>query len=337
MRVTRRKVHVGINVNSRIAIISPLYTPQRLIELAEEVEELGMDSVWTGDSFIARPRLEPITTLAAIASKTTRVRLGTACLTFPWKNPLLLAQQWATLDLLSGGRTILGVGTGLGSPLISIEKEYESLGVPFKERTALLEEGITILKRLWTETDVSFSGETRSFEGVTLEPKPLQKPHPPIYLVAWPYKWRGVTGMQRVREELSNRMIERIAKYADGWMVDGGTTPTLWKDCYDKVKDAATKIGRNSKEIATSIQFTGNIGDNSAEALVDGEEYLTNYYFTPQKGKIEFFETHGTADDWLKRMDEYISLGMQTFILRFSSFNQFAQVERFAKQVFPSL
>ena len=335
--MAKRKIQIGINVNSRISVISPEYTPQRLVELAERAEELGMDSVWTGDSFVARPRLEPMVTLAAIASKTSRVKLGTACLTFPWKNPLLLAQQWATLDLLSGGRTNLGAGTGLGSPLVPIEREYEMLGVAFKERTTLLEEGITILKRLWTEDNVSYSGKTRTFEGITLEPKPSQKPHPPIFLVAWPYKWRGVTGMEEVRENLSNRMIDRVAKYADGWMVDGGTTPPLWGDCYDRVKDAAAKMGRNPKDIITSIQFTGNIGTDSAEASIDGEKYLTSYYFTPQKGKLEFFETHGSADDWLKRMDEYVSLGMQVFIIRFSSLNQFGQMERFAKEVLPSL
>jgi len=332
-----RKIHIGVNVNSRIAIVSPSYPPHRLLALAQEIEELGMDSVWTGDSFVARPRLEPITTLAAIASRTTRVKLGTACMNFPWRNPLLLAQQWATLDQLSKGRTILGVGTGLGSPKVPIEKEYEILGVPFAERTVLLEEGITILRKLWTENNVTFRGKKYLFDRLSVDPKPLQKPHPPIYIVAWPFKWREVTGIQTVERKLRKRMIDRVATYADGWMVDGGTTPSLWKECYDDLRNAVSKVGEGRREIVTAIQFTGNLNKSRTEALADGERYLTAYYYTEEEGKTEFFHSHGSADEWIKRMDEYISLGMQMFIMRFSSLNQFEQVERFAKEVLPSL
>ena len=106
------KLEFGVNLNNREPLIAPDYDLQMLLDLSEVVESSGFDSVWVGDSLFSKPRYEPIALLAAISQRTSRVKLGTACMVTSTRNPLYLALEWATLDQLSGGRTILGAGAG---------------------------------------------------------------------------------------------------------------------------------------------------------------------------------------------------------------------------------
>ena len=132
----------------------------QIIDLAERAEDLDFGSVWAGDSILARPRLEALTTLAAIASRTRRVKLGTAVLLPALRNPVELANQAANLDILSQGRLILGVGIASKTP--SVQREFASCGVSFAHRVSIFEEGLTIMRRLWTEPEVTFGGEAVS-------------------------------------------------------------------------------------------------------------------------------------------------------------------------------
>ncbi len=130
----------GVNLNNREPLIAPDYDLQMLLSLSERVEELGFDSVWVGDSLFSKPRYEPIALLSAISQRTTRVGLGTACMVSSTRNPLYLALEWATLDQLSNGRTILG--TGAGNPEEGVRREFAALGLDFSKRTAIFEEGL---------------------------------------------------------------------------------------------------------------------------------------------------------------------------------------------------
>src|SRR4051812_50015234 len=116
----------GVNLNNREPLIAPDYDLPMLLELAERVEGLGFDSVWVGDSLFSKPRYEPIALLSAISQRTSRVKLGTACMVTSTRNPLYLALEWATLDVISGGRPILGAG--LGNPEEGVRREIEALG-----------------------------------------------------------------------------------------------------------------------------------------------------------------------------------------------------------------
>ena len=129
----------GVNLNNREPLIAPGYGLPMLLYLAERVEELGFDSVWVGDSLFSKPRYEPIALLSAISQRTTRVKLGTACIVSSTRNPLYLALEWATLDLLSGGRTIFG--TGAGNPEEGVRREFEALGLDFDKRARHLRGG----------------------------------------------------------------------------------------------------------------------------------------------------------------------------------------------------
>src|SRR5919201_3028218 len=136
----------GVNLNNREPLIAPDYQLGDLLELSEKVEEYGFDSVWVGDSLFSKPRYEPLALLSAISQRTSRVRLGTACLVTSTRNPLYLALEWATLDHISGGRTILGACKG--NPEVGVRREFEALGLDYAKGGSIWEEGLHVLRTL---------------------------------------------------------------------------------------------------------------------------------------------------------------------------------------------
>src|SRR5438552_8122366 len=183
-------IQFGVNVNNREPLIAADYDLSMLLDLSNAVEEAGFDSVWVGDSLFSKPRYEPIALLAAISQRTSRVRLGTACMVSSTRNPLYLALEWATLDQISGGRTILG--TGMGNPEEGVRREFEALGLDYAKRGALFEEGLAVLRALWSEGRVTFKGryfdydDVSFYSGTEMGPlMPVQEP-PPIWVVSNP-------------------------------------------------------------------------------------------------------------------------------------------------------
>ena len=153
---------------------------QSMLRLAESAERLGFDSIWVGDSLLARPRHEPITLLAAVAARVPRVDLGTAVLLPALRNPVLLAHQVATLDQVAEGRVILGVGIAADRP--NIRAEFEAAGVPFEKRIGRLLEGLELAKALWSGQPVEWNGRWRVAAGSTLAPTPYRAGGPPLWI-----------------------------------------------------------------------------------------------------------------------------------------------------------
>ena len=146
---------------------------RQILDLAEHAEALGFDSVWVGDSVLARPRFEALTTLAAVAARTQRVKLGTAVLLPMLRQPVVLANEVANLDHVAQGRLILGVGIGNNNPAVA--QEFAACGVPIGRRVGMFEEGITLMRRLWTEPEVTFQGRYFQVQSVRLGLRPLQQ------------------------------------------------------------------------------------------------------------------------------------------------------------------
>src|SRR6202040_1556718 len=155
----------------------PETTP--LLELAARAERLGFGSVWVGDSLLARPRHDPLTLLAAVAARTQRAELGTAVLLPALRNPVVLAQQIATLDQISQGRYILGVG--IASDVPNIRAEFVAAGVPFEKRVGRMLEGLRLCRALWTGKPVDWDGRWPVRNGV-LGPTPHRPGGPPIWI-----------------------------------------------------------------------------------------------------------------------------------------------------------
>src|SRR2546427_2585579 len=180
----------GVNLNNREPLIPSDYTLADLLDLADLAEQRGFGSVWVGDSLFSKPRYEPISLLSAISQRTSRAKLGTACLVTSTRNPLYLALEWATLDQLSGGRTILGACKG--NPEEGVRREFAALGLDYTKAGSIWEEGLHVLRTLWTEGEITFHGNHFDYDGVSFQSGtemaplgPLQKP-PPIWIVSNP-------------------------------------------------------------------------------------------------------------------------------------------------------
>jgi hypothetical protein len=171
---------IGYLLPTRESVMEGRPAAAPLLALAERAEGLGYDSIWVGDSILARPRHEPLTLLSAVAARTRRVELGTAVLLPALRNPVVLAHGIATLDQISEGRFILGVG--IASDVLNIRSEFTACGVPFEKRVGRMLEGLRLARELWTGQPVNWNGRW-VMENAVLGPTPHRPGGPPI--------WRG--------------------------------------------------------------------------------------------------------------------------------------------------
>ncbi|HZW56710.1 MAG TPA: LLM class flavin-dependent oxidoreductase [Nitrososphaerales archaeon] len=328
---SRRRISFGVNVNTRVPLIYPAqYTAENLLDFSKHVEELGYDSVWVGDSILAKPRLDPLSILSAISSRTTRVKLGTACMIAPLRNPILLARTWATLDILSRGRTSMAVCIGPGT------LEYEKLGIHFGNRGRMVEEYVQLLRRLWQEDGVTFSGKYYNVSNVTLNPKPIQKPAPPICIVGWPYGHGAEDREEEVvakSKKLAESIFTRVVKHGDGWMFDGFATPEGVRDGVENLKRIAKSEGKDFSKLDIVYQMTLNVNSSKSEAESEAREFISKYYGNLSR-PMESWGPFGSAKvciDWIER---FRSAGVTTIILRFASPDQSGQLKRFTEQIY---
>ena len=180
---------------------------REVLDLAEHAEGSGFDSLWVGDSVLARPRFEALTTLAAIAGRTQRVQLGTAVLLPMLRHPVLLANEVASLDHVANGRLILGVGIGGNAPAVA--REFAACGISINRRVGLFEESLALLRRLWTEPEVTFQGRYFQLQSVRLGLRPLQKSGVPLW---WPGGWIMRSGGSCVSATVGCRFRRRLKR-----------------------------------------------------------------------------------------------------------------------------
>jgi probable F420-dependent oxidoreductase len=215
---------------------------QALVTLAVRADELGFDSVWVHDHVFnvghvldrigGKPYYEPLTVLGFVAARTSRVRLGTSVLVLPYHNAVRLAKTAATLDVLSGGRLVMGVGVGL------IQQEMEAMGSAYTQRGAITDESIAVMRALWTQDEPRFEGKHYRFAGMRFSPKPLQKPSIPIVI-------GGV----------SRAAIRRAARLGDGWQ-PLGLSPEALGQGLATLREEARACGRDALQIPISIAMS---------------------------------------------------------------------------------
>lgn len=228
--------------------------PDALVRVAKRAEELGFDSVWVTERSLVpvepqtpyplgelpdvyKTVLDPVGSLAFVAAHTSRVRLGTSILNLPWYSPVLLARQLTTLDVLSNGRLQAGFGIGWS------KDEYEVAGTAWETRGKRFEEALQILKAIWTSDPVEFEGEFYSIPRSFIGPKPVQKPHPPIYLAAY-----------------TPPALARVARYADGWHPVGIPLPAV-AEMFAGIKAAAQEAGRDPAELELVVRGNVELAD----------------------------------------------------------------------------
>jgi alkanesulfonate monooxygenase SsuD/methylene tetrahydromethanopterin reductase-like flavin-dependent oxidoreductase (luciferase family) len=269
-----------------------------LLTLAERAEALGYDSVWAGDSILSRPRHEPLTLLAGVAGRTRRVALGTAVLLPALRNPVVLAHQVATLDQVSEGRVILGIG--IAQDLPRIRAEFEAVGVPFEKRVGRMIEGMNLARALWRGAPVDWDGRWKVEKG-TLAPTPHRKGGPPI--------WCG--GMVPAA-------LARVAKHFDGWLPNGPQVER-WHPMFAEVKALAQKEGRDPDAMTGASYLTLAIDDDVARANARIDAFLEGYYGAPAAALRRHHTFYaGPAEgaaEWLKA---YGDAGASHLVLRFA-------------------
>lgn len=335
------KLQFGVNVNNREPLIAPTYSLTDLLDITETVEEFGFESVWVGDSLFSKPRYEPLLLLAAISQRAPSLQLGTACLVTATRNPLYLALEWATLDHMADGRTILGAC--MGNPEKGVQREYEALGLEFKKRADIFEEGLAVLRQLWTDGSVTFHGEHFDYDDVSFysgtEMAPLQPKQtpPPIWVISNPRLVLGKSAEDRVSRVIS-RAARRIAKYGEGWMTCcRARHPEEFREQREQIVAAVEELDRDPADYTMSYQVTMNIADSRDEAQTGIDEYISEYYpELSQAMDIGEWGPVGTPDDIIEWIETFADAGVDHFICRFGSLDQFGQVERFANEVLPA-
>ncbi|NQW22403.1 MAG: LLM class flavin-dependent oxidoreductase [SAR202 cluster bacterium] len=289
-----------------------------LIDLAERAEGHGFDSVWCGDSVLARPRLEALSTLSAIAARTKTVKLGTAVFLPALRNPVILANEVANLDIVSNGRVILGVGIASKTP--AVEKEFNACGVSFRHRVSIFEECVTVMRRLWTEPEVTFNGRHFQLDGVSLGLRPVQKDGVPIWMAA-------------SAEKPQRRMLQ----IGDGWFPNS-TSPEAFTQGWQQIESLAKETGTDAGRLHKALYTTLNINDDKAQADKEMRAFIEGYYNMPFENMAHsqsvFTGNVQEARDWLQG---FIQAGVQTIVIRFGGPDQLGQLELCGKEVLPAV
>ncbi|MDT7943949.1 MAG: LLM class flavin-dependent oxidoreductase [Dehalococcoidia bacterium] len=287
------------------------------LEEAERAEELGFDSIWTSEHiFFYGPILDAFTSLAAIAARTKRILLGTAVTLLPLRPAAVVAKEATTVDIISGGRLILGIGVGGEFP-----KEFEACGVPVRERGARANEAIRILRLLWREDDVRYEGRFWRLPGVTLQPKPVQPGGPPIWVAG--------------RSEAAMR---RAGRLGDGYM-PYLFSPERFRDGWEKVRRYAQEAGRDPDQITPALYQFISLGDSYEEAKARAVQDLSVRYNQPFEGIVDRYVVMGRPEECVRRLEQYVEAGVRHFLLVpiFPQGRFLEHLEVYARDVIPRL
>ncbi|HEY7577706.1 MAG TPA: LLM class flavin-dependent oxidoreductase [Acetobacteraceae bacterium] len=290
--------NIGYLLPTREQIIAGRHDAASLLALAQRAEALGYHSVWVGDSVLARPRHDPLTLLAAVAARVPRVVLGTAVLLPALRNPVLLAQQVATLDQVAEGRLILGVGIARDVP--NIRAEFAACGVPFEQRVGRMMEGLGLCRALWRGEPVDWHGRWPVRGGV-LAPVPHRPGGPPI--------WIGGNTPASLR---------RVGERFDGWFPNAPDSATFASQLTE-LQAIARSAGRDPAGISAAMYLSLSIDQDAARAGARMDAFLEGYYGTPaevlRRRQAVYSGPAEGAADWLAG---YAKAGATDLILRFA-------------------
>ena len=281
-----------------------------------ECEKLGFDSVWVYDhlQLTYRPTFESWTTLSALAEATRKIRIGTLVTCNVFRYPSLLAKMAATVDVISNGRLNFGIGAGWH------DVEAAAYGIPFPRagvRVEMVDEALTIMKKLWIEDKVTFKGKYYAVSDAVSLPKPVQKPYPPILV--------GGGG---------DKMLRVIAKHADAWNCGFESIEDFHKEIA-RLETACKEVGRNRKEIENTFQSRVVIAETDEAASKRAEQWCDE-----RKGKPDDpdwkFAIQGSPETCVKMVRDYVNAGATHFTLLFADVASLKPLQMFAEKVIPA-
>src|SRR5574341_232398 len=274
-------------------------------------EQMSFDDVWLGDSvcILDRARADCLTTMAALACKTNRIRIGTVPLVAALRNPVLLAHSLATLDVISQGR--ISVAVSVAPTTEYIERQFTACGVPFHQKAGRLGESIVLMRRLWSESSFAFDGKYYQFKEIGVLPKPVQQQGIPIWVAAGKH----------------DNALKRVARLADGWV----TIPRDLKDfteCRQKIDAYASEIGRGDK-VRRSLLYASIHLNNDGEAARDkGWNWMERFFKRPRREITHQATIFGTVKECADTLRRYMDAGLTGLIIRIASSDERTQMHR---------
>jgi probable F420-dependent oxidoreductase len=263
---------------------------QAVRQVAQRAEALGFRDLWVTENTLDHVFcFDPMVILTYAAAITTTIRLGVSVVVLPLHSPLHVAHQVATLDYVSHGRAILGVGLGR-------DAHYTDFQVPRERRVRRFREGVEIIKALWTEPQVSYQGELFQLEGGTMAPKPVQKPRPPI--------WLGGTHPDALR---------RAAAIADGWMGSGGSSTASFSHSVPILKAALEKVGHDPATFPISKRVFLSVHERPDVARTEVHRWFSAVYHNPDGTNASGI--HGTPEQVRERLEALVAMGANHLLL----------------------
>jgi probable F420-dependent oxidoreductase len=329
----------------RVPNSGPLASIENIVRAAGEAERLGFDSVWVHDHVVWSSEMhrhhissgaaealadsqdadfyEALTMLSYLCAHTRAIALGVACLVMPCRNPIYAAKQLATLDRLSGGRLIAGVG--LGSKASMDSNEFDVFGVPTTKRGAMTDDFVQAMQAIWTQPLASYDGRFVSFRDAEVFPKPLQSPHPPIWVGGW-----------------TDHAAVRTAKHGDGW-IPGWLSPAEMARGAGILRETAAEHGRDADKITIAVEKLTAISRSREEALERALPTVRTSSNTYERDvdDIQFaLDRHifGSVDDVKRRVEEFVEAGVTHFELKFvypTIDDLLAQMQLWAEEIIP--
>jgi probable F420-dependent oxidoreductase len=289
-----------------------------LVDYGVKMEELGYDSLWVWDHLLlgvdpSFPIIEALTLLTAIAVRTRKIKLGTGVLVLPMRNPVVLAKQLASIDLLSDGRLIIGLATGW------YKREFDAVGVPFEQRGKIMEENLDILTRLFTEDKVEGEWTHHKIPAGVMYPKPVQKPRPPILIGGY-----------------VDRVLKRAAVKSDGWLTYF-YRPESFAKAWTKIRNFAREAGKDPDALLNAAQLPIMVGKSRGAIESRMMEWLGKEWdYASWSESTKDSAILGTVEECVEQLKTHLAVGVQKIIFVPYKY-EMDQIEIIAREIIPRL
>ena len=312
-----RDVKYGVAMRNFTAF-PQLPDARALVDYGVRMEELGFESVWVWDHILLGvdphfPIIESLSLLTAVAARTSRIKLGTGVLVLPLRNPVVLAKQLSSIDLISNGRLILGLASGW------YKREFDAVGVPFEKRGSIMDQNLEIMTRLWQEDMVRAEYPPHNLRNSVMFPKTVQKPRPKILIGGY-----------------VDRVLKRAGTKGDGWLTYF-YTPESFTKSWEKVRRFAEEAGRDPSTLESTNQLPIMAGKSRAGVEGPMNEWLrTEWDYAGWSDSTAASAIMGTVDDCVAQLRAHLATGVDRIILVPYRY-EMEQVELVAKEIIPRL
>ena len=289
-----------------------------LVDFGVKMEEMGFDSLWVWDHILLGvepnfPIIDSLTLLTAIAARTKKIKLSTGILVLPLRNPVVLAKQLSSIDLISDGRLLMAMAAGW------YKREFDAVGVPFEQRGKIMDENLDILKRFWTEEMVQGNWTNHRIPAGVMYPKPAQKPRPPILIGGY-----------------VDRVLKRAAVDGDGWLTYFYKADSFAKS-WAKVRNFAKEAGKDPDQLMNGSQLPIMIGKSRAAVESQMMEWLgTEWDYASWSDSTKDSAIIGTVDECVAQLKEHLAVGVQKLVFVPYKY-EMSQIEIIANQIIPQL